>query len=36
MVARDLRHRLATGETAVDFRALEMLACLTVSHAPNH
>ena len=27
MVARDLRHRLAGGEAAVDLRALEMLAC---------
>ena len=25
MVARDLRHRLAGGKPAVDFRALEML-----------
>ena len=25
MVARDLRHRLAAGETAVDLRALNML-----------
>ncbi|MGA9499711.1 MAG: hypothetical protein WBV52_05715, partial [Pseudolabrys sp.] len=31
MVARDLRHRLAGGEAAVDFRALEMLACATIS-----
>ena len=31
MVARDLRHRLAAGEAAVDFRALEMLACVTIS-----
>ena len=36
IVARDLRHRLAGGKAAVDFRALEMLACLTCSHAPNH
>jgi hypothetical protein len=36
MVARNLRHRLAGGEAAVDLRALEMLACFTVSHAPNH
>ena len=27
IVARDLRHRLAGGEAAVDFRALEMLTC---------
>ena len=26
VVARDLRHRLASGEATVDFRALEMLA----------
>ena len=31
MVARDLCHRLAGGEAAVDLRALEMLACATIS-----
>jgi hypothetical protein len=31
VVARDLRHRLATGKATVDFRALEVLACATIS-----
>ena len=31
MVARDLRHRLAGGKPTVDFRALEMLTCATIS-----
>jgi hypothetical protein len=31
MIARDLCHRLAGGEAAVDLRALEMLACATIS-----
>jgi len=35
VVARDMRHRLATGEAAVDFCTLEMLAGLTVSHGPE-
>jgi len=33
MVARDLRHRLAGGEPAIDLRALKMLACVACSHA---
>ena len=35
IVARDSRRRLAGGKAAVDFGALEMLACLTCSHAPK-
>ena len=31
MVARDLRHRLAGGEAAVDLRALQMLTTRTLS-----
>ena len=31
MVARNLCHRLAASEAAVDFRALEMLTCATIS-----
>jgi hypothetical protein len=33
MVTRNLRRRLAGGEAAVDLGALEVLACLTISHA---
>ena len=32
VVTGDMRRRLAGGEAAVDFGALEMLACLTISH----
>jgi hypothetical protein len=32
---RDLRHRLAGGEAAVDFRTLQVLTCLARSHSRN-